>query len=252
MDECAPGGQADASQSRSGDSANGEAAWKAKLSSLDLRRQSHLARFRSAPRRDRPRSDQRHGLVCAAPVSGSPLPSIERGRHTTASDVTAGSSSRPPVRRYACDIASADRERIKKGKTPPTERYCSRKHANLANPRTGRPTGYVKPGLEATERPTALDIAWGAGIFEGEGNCSDRVLQITQADTWILERLRALFGGSIQERSASVDRRTGQRYKCYHWSITGSRKRGFMMTIYKFLSPRRQEQIRTAQRSFKF
>ena len=28
-----------------------------------------------------------------------------------------------------------------------------------------------KPGLDATKAPTALDVAWAAGIYEGEGSC---------------------------------------------------------------------------------
>ncbi len=122
---------------------------------------------------------------------------------------------------------------------PPTVRYCSVSCANQANPRLGRPTGYVKSDLRATEHPTTLDIAWAAGIYEGEGNCSAQVLQVTQRDTWVLRRLRAQFGGSIQSRP-------NRDAPCYHWSITGARKRGFIMTIYTFLSPRRQQQVLSA------
>lgn len=86
-----------------------------------------------------------------------------------------------PFLRYASDIAAADRAAIRKGKEPPKQRFCSRTCANLANPRAGRHTGYRDPRIEATEVPTRLGIAWAAGIFEGEGNVSDRVLARPQS-----------------------------------------------------------------------
>jgi hypothetical protein len=106
----------------------------------------------------------------------------------------------------------------------------------------------MKPGLEATFHPTTHDIAWAAGIFEGEGYCvspfhraencyMSQTVQIAQKDPWILYKLQMLFGGKI----------TMTKYKCAsypRWVITGPRARGFLMTIYMFLSPRRQDQIK--------
>lgn len=97
----------------------------------------------------------------------------------------------------------------------------------------GRP---IKPGREATVSPTPMDIAWAAGIYEGEGHCghtkqnSDQ-LEIVQNDTWILEKLKTLFGGLIFKARNT-----------HRWYICGPRARGFLMTIYKFLSPWRQTQ----------
>jgi hypothetical protein len=100
----------------------------------------------------------------------------------------------------------------------------------------------MKPGLEATEHPGSLDIAWAAGIYEGEGwvqlNNTTRAA-VGQKDVWLLERLKALFGGSIY--SAGNGRE-------HVWAISGSRARGFLFTIYCFLSPRRREQVRKALR----
>ncbi len=141
--------------------------------------------------------------------------------------------------RYACDIAAADRQRIKAGKEPPKVRYCGKSCANLASPRHGRPVGWRDKRIEATEIPTTVDIAWAAGIYEGEGNVSDRVLQVTQKDTWLLYRLSALFGGSVRPRF--------EPNPCYHWSVSGSRKRDFAAIIYDHLSPRRQAQIDSAR-----
>ena len=122
--------------------------------------------------------------------------------------------------------------------------------------RPGNP-GRMKRGLEATERPTTLDIAWAAGIFEGEGSFAfvrDRrsgipsiQIQITQKDPWILNRFRALFGGSVRKRSEGQFSITpdGTRHvrDIFDWYVSGTRARGFLMTVWKFLSPRRHEQV---------
>ena len=97
----------------------------------------------------------------------------------------------------------------------------------------------------ATAHPTAQDIAWAAGLFEGEGYCylpqhrQDRRYyparaQVTQKDTWLLHRFLALFGGSIGKGNNGTS----------VWYCYGARANGFLMTIYKFLSPRRQAQVR--------
>jgi hypothetical protein len=101
--------------------------------------------------------------------------------------------------------------------------------------------GAMDKRLAPTEWPTTHDIAWAAGIYEGEGSCfpnSNTIsLVVPQKDTWILERFRALFGGSI-----GLNRTTG----VYRWTVSGARARGLAMTIYGLLSPRRQQQIRKA------
>jgi len=95
--------------------------------------------------------------------------------------------------------------------------------------------------LAPTEEATPHDFIWAAGIYEGEGNINGRgyhgtCVRVSQKDTWILERLRALFGGSV----------SGRRDGCRQWSVSGARARGFAMSVYGLLSPRRQEQIRGA------
>ena len=68
--------------------------------------------------------------------------------------------------------------------------------------------------LAPTAHPTTLDIAWAAGIHEGEGWCgrtsanrktgktsTTETINIAQKDHWLLFRLKALFGGSIVSHS---------------------------------------------------
>ena len=108
--------------------------------------------------------------------------------------------------------------------------------------------GWANPLRAPVEHPTTLDIAWAAGIFEGEGYVGvpfakygprHPIVSVVQKDEWLTERLRILFGGT--------NKRYGKDRRIYsYWRLTGARATGFLMTIYKFLSPRRQQQIRDA------
>lgn len=93
--------------------------------------------------------------------------------------------------------------------------------------------------VKAQTCPTVKDIYWAAGFYDGEGCASwaekrRACIRVTQKDTWPLERLLSLFGGRITQNK--------QGY--FVWSLYGARARGFAMTIYTLLSPRRQEQVR--------
>jgi hypothetical protein len=76
------------------------------------------------------------------------------------------------------------------------------------------------------------DIAWAAGVFEGEGSINRHNLRVAQKDHWLLVKLQALFGGSVYPRAA-----------CSEWHLSGSRARGFALTIFSFMSPRRKAQL---------
>jgi hypothetical protein len=96
------------------------------------------------------------------------------------------------------------------------------------------PLGRVRNELAAQETPTPCDLAWAAGIYEGEGACSDlHAVSVTQKDTWLLYRLKSKFGGKV-----ALNYSNG----CSRWVATGSRARGFLMTIFLFLSPKRKLQ----------
>lgn len=96
-------------------------------------------------------------------------------------------------------------------------------------------------------RPTIKDIAWAAGIYEGEGstprNKSGVVAFVTQKDAWLPHRLQELFGGSVAQYESHSS--LGQS-PMWRWSACGSRARGFLLTIYPLLSPKRRAQISEA------
>jgi hypothetical protein len=94
------------------------------------------------------------------------------------------------------------------------------------------------------------DIAWAAGIYEGEGSVQGPILNrergrttikvaVAQKERWLLDRMKALFGGTVWHKPYRDSIRG-------IWYLTGPRGRGFVMTVYPYLSPRRREQIRLA------
>src|SRR5712692_8898364 len=80
------------------------------------------------------------------------------------------------------------------------------------------------------------DIAWAAGIYEGEGNFSGHSITVGQKNKWLCDKLQSLFGGSVnQQLSRAPD--------YYIWYLAGKECRGFLLTIFTYLSPRRRGQI---------
>ena len=96
-----------------------------------------------------------------------------------------------------------------------------------------------KPELEATRIPTPIDIAWAAGIYEGEGTCRVRrseaiELSVTQKDPEILYRLRDWFGGKVCDN--------GAHNGVHIWCVYGNHARIFLTLCYPRLSARRRAQ----------
>ena len=98
-------------------------------------------------------------------------------------------------------------------------------------PRASTPKSLIKPSL--------MDIAWTAGVYEGEGTVGNTQrsikLVITQKDPEILFILQKLFGGRVCQMKTGA--------KAHRWNISGARALGLMFTIFKFLSKRRKEQF---------
>lgn len=101
----------------------------------------------------------------------------------------------------------------------------------------------MHPKAAPTELATRDDIIWFAGIFEGDGNASKTSTEIVcvgQKERWLLDKCRALFGGSVHLRERQgFDKRANH----YMWQVTGARARGLLQSIYGLLSPRRQAQV---------
>lgn len=97
---------------------------------------------------------------------------------------------------------------------------------------------------KATKSPTKVDLAWAAGFLEGEGYFG-KALRAAQVQREPLERLLAIFGGSIAYYPPDGKPNHQGHFR---WSACGARARGIMMTLFLFMSPRRQEQITLALR----
>jgi hypothetical protein len=106
-----------------------------------------------------------------------------------------------------------------------------------------------REGLDAVRRPTAIEVAWAAGIYEGEGSyitnhngtgSKSFVISVNQDDPELLHRMREMFGGSIKLCNRTFN---GVLRPIYHWKVCGDRARAFIFTIYPFLTARRKAQV---------
>lgn len=118
-------------------------------------------------------------------------------------------------------------------------------------------TGYVKHSTPKAARiPTLADIAWASGFIEGEGSFRKRhspqsgshreveSIGVQQVERESLERLKAIFGGSIGHVTSRAKRAQGVRARdAWAWSAYGTRARGILLTSYHFLSGWRQQQV---------
>ncbi len=119
----------------------------------------------------------------------------------------------------------------------------------------GGKLGRINPKTAPKLQATRDDILWAAGVYEGDGSCqrigpgwktgiggSTERVRVTQKDPWLLATLRDKFGGSIYKSNGHNSRWPDATQGV--WAISGARARGFMLSIYGLLSPRRQGQIR--------
>ena len=104
------------------------------------------------------------------------------------------------------------------------------------------------------DRPTLRDVAWAAGIYEGEGSISRNrnggiTAKLSQRDGWLPRRMLELFGGAAKEYGPYGPYAAGftrQAQTIWQWNLCGPRAWGFLLTIYAYLSPRRRSQIKKA------
>ena len=123
--------------------------------------------------------------------------------------------------------------------------------------------GHKASRLDPIRTATELDIAWAAGIYEGEGTCCAKpttrtcqtakfgerkylsvadYLSVSQKDPEILYRLRDLFGGSVYQYTLSKNLKYAGQTFC-RWTLHGQRAREFAILVYPWLSMRRKAQI---------
>lgn len=99
-------------------------------------------------------------------------------------------------------------------------------------------------------RTLLLDIAWLAGLIEGEGCFKMQktggyagsiciALQMTDLD--IVERATALIGGTLWGPHGPYG---VSKQQTFQTAIFGSRAASWMMTLYPFLGHRRRDKVR--------
>lgn len=88
------------------------------------------------------------------------------------------------------------------------------------------------------------DIAWLAGLLEGEG-CfrfdpkAHLVIQLAMTDRDVVDRAAALLGGSVCEKKP----REAHHKMQYMVRVFGARAAGWMMTLWPFLGQRRRQKV---------
>jgi len=95
---------------------------------------------------------------------------------------------------------------------------------------------------ERGDPPPARELVWTAGFFEGAGsffrNRGVPTVKAGQVQPEPLERLRTLYGGSIQRRP-----RLAPRQDQWDWRVTGKPARALMLELLPLVSPRRRARI---------
>lgn len=92
---------------------------------------------------------------------------------------------------------------------------------------------------------SAIDIAWIAGLLEGEGcfmhrRNGDLVVEITMTDCDIIDRIHALL-----KCGARKERQLPSGKTAYGWSLTNQRQAaGLMMTLLSLMGERRAAKIK--------
>ena len=82
-----------------------------------------------------------------------------------------------------------------------------------------------------------IDLAWAAGLFDGEGWVTVRrdativEVGISMTDVRPIEKIRTMFGGS---KCPKHDRRT-PRHSIFSWQVTSSRANRFLCAIRPYL-----------------
>lgn len=104
----------------------------------------------------------------------------------------------------------------------------------------------VNSELDAIVEPRPIEVAWAAGIYEGEGYtciCKSKKdgyvgqtaqVVVAQKGPEILHRLKRYFGGSVNAIQG--------KHPHYRWVICGARARNFLISVYPHLSERRRDQ----------
>lgn len=92
---------------------------------------------------------------------------------------------------------------------------------------------------------SSIDLAWAAGFLEGEGsfgNSGCPAVTAAQVQKEPIDRLTALFGGSVKLRTTK-----GFSTKpIWVWRVNTHRSVEVMMTLYVLMSPKRKGEIERA------
>lgn len=96
---------------------------------------------------------------------------------------------------------------------------------------------------------TTNDIAWLAGLLEGEGSFSVvsfmPKIQLSMTDEDIVQRAASILGTNVTGpyKSKQLTKAGGAKKPVWYVNVTGSRAAAWLMTIYTLMGGRRQQKI---------
>lgn len=105
--------------------------------------------------------------------------------------------------------------------------------------------------------PSIKDIAWAAGIIEGEGciaaypKWNQIKLAVEMCDLDVLQKLAAILGTDCRLTKRKVKKLNPKHRDRYILLLCGPAFVGWMLTIYPLLGIRRQAKVRLAIKIFK-
>jgi hypothetical protein len=90
------------------------------------------------------------------------------------------------------------------------------------------------------------DIAWLAGLLEGEGaftmSGGGIAVELNMTDRDVVDAAARLVGATSVNRNNNHETRNHK--PCYRWTLCGNKAAGWMMTIYSLMGTRRRGRIR--------
>ena len=92
--------------------------------------------------------------------------------------------------------------------------------------------------------PSDLDVAWIAGLYEGEG-CCNNIKGRTLANDYA-NKTHKFFSGAEMFAARITEIRVGTEKNCHIWAVNGDHARILLQAIYPFMSARRKVQLDAA------
>ena len=94
---------------------------------------------------------------------------------------------------------------------------------------------------------TETELAWLAGLLEGEGSFCETRIHVAMTDRDVIERAAEILGGQVKEKRQPPGRIEGRaiyvRKPLFYCIVYGKRAKEAMVKLFSYMGKRRQAQI---------